>query len=42
MLKIGEIGLHTFIRFVGIPNRIRILQFWFQKIQWRWPGYIVW
>jgi len=40
--RIGKIGLFTFIRRLGIPKRSVISQSWFQKVQWRWSGYIVW
>jgi len=41
MVKIGEIGLLTFVRRLGIPKRIGVSQFRCQKVHWRWAGYIV-
>jgi len=40
-VKIGEIGLFTFIRHLGIPIQNVISQFWFQTFHLQWPGYIV-
>jgi len=41
IVKIGRNSLLIFIRHNGIPQRIGISQFWFQKVQQRWSGYIV-
>jgi len=41
MVKIGEIGLFTFIRCLGIPERSGISQFQFHKVHMWWCGYIV-
>jgi len=40
-VKIGVIGLFSFIRGPGIRKRIAISHFWFQNVHLRWTGYIV-
>jgi len=40
-VKIGKIGLFTFICRPGIPNRIAISQFRFLTVHQWWSGYIV-
>ena len=40
-VKIGEIGLFTFIRSHGISKRSAISPFWFLKFHLWWRGYIV-
>jgi len=40
-VKIGEIGLLTHVRRLGIPKWSGILQFRFLKVRWLGSGYIV-
>jgi len=39
-VKIGEIGLFTFIHHPGILKRITVSYFWFQMVYLRWSGCI--
>jgi len=40
-VEIGKIGLFTFIRSPGIPERIAVSPFWFWKVHPWWSGYII-